>query len=77
MRGIPIEGSVMELGIKEQYKYNDAYQKENIQRVVVKFNRKNERDLKILDHLQKEKQKKGGDSIQEYIKKAVEDKMNK
>ena len=67
----------MELGIKEQYKYNDAYQKENIQRVVVKFNRKNERDLKILDHLQKEKQKKGGDSIQEYIKKAVEDKMNK
>lgn len=67
----------MRLGIKEQYEYNDAYQKENIQRVVVKFNRKNERDQKILDHLQKEKQKKNGKSIQEYIKTAVEEKMSK
>jgi len=67
----------MHLGIKEQYEYNDAYQKENIQRVVVKFNRKNERDQKILDHLYRQRDSEEGKSVQEYIKRAVEEKMNK
>lgn len=63
----------MHLGIKEQYEYNDSYQKENIQRVVVKFNRKSERDQNILDHLKEQTEC----SVQEYIKRAVEEKMNK
>lgn len=61
------------MGIKEQYEYNDAYQKENIQRVVVKFNRRVERDQSILDHLKTQEEC----SVQEYIKRAVEEKMNK
>lgn len=67
----------MHLGIKEQYEYNDAYQKENIQRVVVKFNRKNERDQKILDHLYRQRDSEDGTSVQEYIKTAVEEKMSR
>lgn len=67
----------MHLGIKEQYEYNDAYQKENIQRVVVKFNRKSERDQNILDHLYRQRDSEDGMSVQEYIKRAVEEKMSK
>lgn len=53
----------------------DAYQKENITRTVVKFNKQSERDLKILDHLYNHK--RNGGSMQEYIKQAVEEKMSK
>lgn len=63
----------MNLGIKEQYEYNDAYQKENIQRVVVKFNRRVERDQELLEHLKEQTEC----SVQEYIKRAIEEKMNK
>ena len=69
----------MRLGIKEQYEYNDAYQKENIQRVVVKFNRKNERDQLLLDRLYeaRENDPTGKTSIQSYIKDCIEADMNK
>ena len=53
----------------------DAWQKENITRVVVKFSKKNERDQEILEHLRKHKE--NGGSIQGYIKEAIEEKMNK
>jgi len=49
----------------------DAWQKENITRVTVKFSKKSERDQKILAHLQKQK------SMQKYIKDALEEHMNK
>lgn len=65
------------MGIKKQCEYNDAYQKENITRVVVKFNKQSQRDEKILDHLYKLREQKKIKSIQEYIKQAVEEKMNK
>lgn len=72
------------MSIQKQYDYNDAYQKENIQRVVVKFNKKNERDQKILDHLYKVKQESDKEkdpdkktSIQSYIKDVIEADMNK
>lgn len=54
------------MGIKEQYEYNDAYQKENIRRVVVKFNKKMLRDQKLLEHLDSK------ESIQGYIKDLIE-----
>lgn len=62
---------------KDRLQYISDWQKENYQRLVVKFNRKSERDLKILNHLYEQRQEEGGDSIQEYIKKAIEEKMSK
>lgn len=55
----------------------DAYQKENIQRVVVKFNRKNERDQRILNYLYAQKKASDGCSVQEYIKRAIAERMNR
>ena len=59
------------MGIKEQQEYNDNYQKENIRRIVVKFNKKMERDQKLLEHLD------GTGNIQGYIKKLIEADMEK
>lgn len=59
------------MSLQKQYEYNDQYQKENILRVVVKFNKKNERDCKIYEHL------KSQPSTQEYIKRVVESDMKK
>lgn len=58
---------------EKRKQYIEDWQKENIQRVVVKFNRKSERDQSILDHLKTQEEC----SVQEYIKRAVEEKMNK
>lgn len=64
------------MGIKEQQEYNDNYQKEYIRRIVVKFNKKMERDQKLLEHLLKHQGKKD-DSVQSYIKKLIEADMEK
>lgn len=49
----------------------DAWQKENITRVTVKFSKKSERDQKILAHLRKQ------ESMQKYIKDALEEKIER
>lgn len=58
---------------EKRKQYIEDWQKENIQRVVVKFNRKSERDQNILDHLKEQEEC----SVQEYIKRAVEEKIGK
>lgn len=57
----------MQLGIKEQYEYNDAYQKEHIKRVVVKLNDKT--DMDIIRHLQQKND--AGERTQTYIKRLI------
>ena len=62
---------------KDRLQYISDWQKENYHRLVVKFNRKSERDQRILNHLYEQRQEEDGDSIQEYIKKAMEEKMSR
>ena len=65
------EGSVMLMGIKEQYEYNEAYQKEHIKRVVVKLNDKT--DMDIIQHLQQVND--AGERTQTYIKRLIREDM--
>lgn len=70
MCGTPTERSVMLMGIKEQYEYNDAYQKEHITRVVVKLNDVTDGD--IIEHLKHINEKR-----QPYIKRLIREDMQK
>lgn len=59
------------MGIKEQYEYNDAYQKEHIKRVVVKLN--DLTDMDIIRHLQRVND--GGERTQTYVKRLIREDM--
>lgn len=58
------------MSLQKQYEYNEAYQKENIKRVVVNLNRKTDAD--ILDHLDKINERR-----QTYIKRLIREDMQK
>lgn len=59
------------MGIKEQYEYNDAYQKEHIKRVVVKLN--DLTDMDIIRHLQRVND--DGERTQTYVKRLIREDM--
>lgn len=61
------------MGIKEQYEYNHAYQKEHIKRVIVKLN--DQTDMDIIRHLQQVKD--DGEKTQTYIKRLIREDMQK
>lgn len=58
------------MSLQKQYEYNEAYQKENIKRVVVNLNKKTDAD--ILDHLGKINERR-----QTYIKRLIREDMQK
>lgn len=58
------------MSLQKQYEYNDAYQKENIKRVVVNLNRKTDAD--ILEHLENITERR-----QTYIKRLIREDMYK
>ena len=58
------------MGLKKQYEYNDAYQKEHITRMVVKLNDLTDQD--IIDHLAAIDEKR-----QTYIKRLIREDMAK
>lgn len=56
----------MALSKEEKSKRIDAWQKDNIRRIVVKLSKVNPRDQKLIEQLDKQ------DSIQGYIKDLIE-----